>query len=94
MRRATHVANPVTKVHQQSSPDSTWRVTFDGALPFQGYARSVTSVVATGNLKNGSNVIRYTAPNVLTSRGAGKDQVELKWGEALSGAVTITARID
>jgi hypothetical protein len=48
-----HVANPATKVHQKSSPDSTWRVTFDGVLPLQGYARSVTSVVATGNLKNG-----------------------------------------
>ena len=69
----THVANPVTKVHQQSSPDSIWRVTFDGALPFQGYARSVTSVVAKGNLKNGSSITRCTAPNVLTSRGAGKD---------------------
>ena len=69
-------------------------MTFDGALPFQEYARSIKSVVTKGNLKNCLNVIHYIAANVLTSRGAGKDQVELKWGEALSGAVTTTARID
>ena len=64
-----HVTNPVIKNHRQNSLDSTWRVNFDGALPFKGHARAVTSVVVTGTLKNGSNVTRYTSPSVQTSWG-------------------------
>lgn len=64
-----HMTNPVIKHHRQNSLDTTWRVNFDGDLPFKGHARSVTSVVVTGTLKNGSNVTRYTSPSVQTSRG-------------------------
>ena len=67
-----HVTNPVIKNHRQNSLDSTWRVNFDGALPFKGHARAVTSVVVTGTLKNGSNVTRYTSPSVQTSGGLRK----------------------
>ena len=90
----THVSNPVIKHHRQNSLNSTWRLTFDGALPFKGHARVVTSAVVTGTLKNGANVTRYTSPSVQTSRGAKKDELELKWDERLVGTVTVTARID
>ena len=68
---------------------------FDRDLPFKGHARSVTSVVVTGTLKNGSNVTRYTSPSVQTSRGGGKkDELELEWDERVAGTVTVTARVD
>ena len=90
----THVSNPVIKHHRQNSLNSTWRLTFDGALPFKGHARVVTSAVVTGTLKNGANVTRYTSPSVQTFRGAKKDKLELKWDERLVGTVTVMARID
>lgn len=89
-----HVTNPVIKNHRQNSLDSTWRVNFDGALPFKGHARAVTSVVVTGTLKNGSNVTRYTSPSVQTSGGAKKDELVLRWDERVAGTVTVTARVD
>lgn len=89
-----HMTNPVIKHHRQNSLDTTWRVNFDGDLPFKGHARSVTSVVVTGTLKNGSNVTRYTSPSVQTSRGGKKDELELKWDERVVGTVTVTARVD
>ena len=88
------MTNPVIKHHRQNSLDTTWRVNFDGDLPFKGHARSVTSVVVTGTLKNGSNVTRYTSPSVQTSRGGKKDELELKWDERVVGTVTVTARVD
>ena len=89
-----HMTNPVIKHHRQNSLDTTWRVNFDGDLPFKGHARSVTSVVVTGTLKNDSNVTRYTSPSVQTSRGGKKDELELKWDERVVGTVTVTARVD
>ena len=89
-----HMTNPVIKHHRQNSLDTTWRVNFDGDLPFKGHARSVTSVVVTGTLKNGSNVTRYTSPSVQTSRGGKKDELELEWDERVAGTVTVTARVD
>ena len=80
--------------HVQASEASEWTIDPDGELPFGGRSRAVDSVVVRGSNRNASNTIRYVNPYVRLEEGVNNDQVDLVWGEALRGDVTVSIRID
>ena len=88
------VANPLRVQHVQASEASEWTIDPDGELPFGGRSRAVDSVVVRGSNRNASNTIRYVNPYVRLEEGVNNDQVDLVWGEALRGDVTVSIRID
>ena len=86
--------NPVTVQFDQASAATDWQVDVGGWLPFGGKARTVTSIMTEGAIKNASNAKVYTLPYVTTETGAGQDEVTLSWSEAVKGRVHVTARVD
>lgn len=86
--------SPVTISHSQASNASTWTIDTEATLPFGGYARNVTAVVADGEITDGSSQTVYDAPWSNTQQGAAKDQVQLKWSRACKGKVNVTIRVD
>lgn len=87
-------ANPLRVLHDQSSAASSWTVQTAAELPFQGYARYVDSVMPQRALRSASNSIRYLAPYADVEQGAGRDQIVLRWPEAVRGEVQVTLRMD
>jgi hypothetical protein len=81
-------------LHDQSSAASSWTVQTAAELPFQGYARYVDSVTPQRALRSASNSIRYLAPYADVEQGAGRDQIVLRWPEAVRGEVQVTLRMD
>ncbi|MFW8636542.1 glycosyl hydrolase family 28-related protein [Cribrihabitans pelagius] len=88
------VANPLRVRHDQASPATAWTVDSEGLLPFGGEARFVDSVVALGPVRTGGNDNRYAMPYAEVQRGPDRDQVELRWPEALKGEVQVVMRMD
>lgn len=86
--------NPALVPHTQNSPSSTWAVSGVNELAFGGRARDVVSVVATGRIKNGSNVSQWAMPYVETEQGTNGNRVDLKWATAVSGKVNVLMRMD
>ncbi len=86
--------NPVTLEFNQASEASTWSLNVGDYLPFEGNARTVSSVVMRSDIKNGSNQNLYVMPTVVINAGSGNDLVQLKWPQACRGRVFVTARVD
>ena len=86
--------NPVTLEFTNATAASTWTLDVSGYLPFGGNARTVSSVVVEGDLRNSSNQNVYHSPSAFPNAGTNDDQVQLKWPEACSGTVLVTARVD
>ncbi|NKB26046.1 MAG: hypothetical protein GKR99_00110 [Rhodobacteraceae bacterium] len=84
--------NPVLMEFNQPSNQSVWTLDAGAYLPFEGWARRVTSVVVE-DLQSSSQSI-YTAPQVATQQGANKDQITLGWSQAVNGKVQVTVRMD
>lgn len=86
--------NPVTLEFNQNSDATSWTLNSGAYLPFQGWARNVTSVVTEGPITNGSGATVFTQPYATTNYGAGNDQVQLTWSEPCKGRVVVTTRMD
>lgn len=86
--------NPALVAHDQGTASSTWRVDGQNWLAFGGRARDVVSVVATGRIKNDSNVSEWAMPYVDTEQGTDGSSVDLKWENAVSGRVNVLMRMD
>lgn len=86
--------NPVTLEFEQPSASSAWVLDVSGYLPFGGWSRGVSSVVAEGPIERSNGQDVFVAPYVTTLEGAGNDQVRLTWPEAVRGRVHVTARVD
>ena len=86
--------NPVTLEFDQPSNERVWTLNVSGYLPFDGYARTVSSVVTEGKIENEANETIYAFPYVWTNVGAGQDHVQLTWPEKCRGTVQVTARVD
>lgn len=91
---AAEVASPLRLRHEQSTAASTWTVSTDGALPFEGRARAVDAVVAVGQLETSSGSDRFLMPNVQLEQGSNGDEVDLHWGEGVRGEVQLLLRVD
>lgn len=86
--------NPATLEFNQVSDATTWTLNVSGYLPFNGYARTVASVVAQGSIKNASNTNIYAFPASVVNAGANQNLVQLIWPEPCHGKVQITSRSD
>ena len=85
--------NPVILPVTQASDASTWVVDTGTYLPFGGWARTVPSVVKTGDIQTGSSQ-RYDWPTVRVEQGSAKTEVALQWPTSCRGAVDVTVRCD
>lgn len=88
------VSNPLRVQHEEGSVAQNWSISPNGELPFGAWARNVDAVVANGQIRNAASVVKHSMPYVITEEGANNDEVQLVWDEAMSGAVTVTMRID
>jgi hypothetical protein len=87
--------NPVTVTHQQNTPATVWTVDASSLLPFGGFARTVSAVVADGPIQTGAPVTtRYDMPFTQTEQGPQKRQIALRWPVAVQGRATVTIRVD
>lgn len=86
--------NPALVPHTQNTAASTWSVSGADELAFGGRARDVVSVVATGRIKNSSNVTEWSMPYADTNQGPQGNQVDLHWQRAVSGKVNVLMRMD
>jgi hypothetical protein len=86
--------NPVSLEFQQNTAASVWTLDPSAYLPFGGWARFVTGLIAEGAIKDGSGNKRYDMPYVSTLQGSAKSQVTLSWPVATQGKVMVTTRVD
>ena len=90
----TYVANPVDITYTQATASSRWLVPVDVALPFNGWAKNVQSLIATGPITNSSNVRVTEMPWVQSTVGTTKKQVAINWSAATKGTISIRVRMD
>ncbi|PIE12570.1 MAG: hypothetical protein CSA68_12490 [Rhodobacterales bacterium] len=86
--------SPVTLEHNQASDNNIWTVDFAPYLPFGGWARKVTAVVADGLIRDGNNSRVTAMPYTVKEVGPNHDQIRLNWPTACRGKVQVTARVD
>ncbi|MWD26456.1 right-handed parallel beta-helix repeat-containing protein [Aquicoccus sp. SCR17] len=81
--------NPLTVVHEENTPASTWVVDCAPFVPFGGRAQKVLSMVVTEVLRNGANVKRYLAGHATPEQGSDGAEIHLGWDEPVRGEVTL-----
>lgn len=86
--------NPVSLEFAQNTAAATWTLDPSAYLPFGGWARYVTALIAEGAIVDGAGVKRFDMPYVLTLQGAARQQVTLGWPVATQGKVMVTTRVD
>ncbi|MBK4217768.1 right-handed parallel beta-helix repeat-containing protein [Paracoccus caeni] len=91
---ANYVSNPLMVQHSQASVSNIWTLEPIAGLPFQGWARSVQSVVAEGPITTSGGTRVDAMPWVQAEVGADRRQVRLNWTQPLKGNVCIYARMD
>jgi len=90
----TGVFNPLTLDAVQVTASSTWTISTDKQLPFQGFARRVTGVVWQDAITNSASANEHATPFAKLRQGTDKDQIALIWPEATKGTATVTIRMD
>ncbi|WP_431300938.1 right-handed parallel beta-helix repeat-containing protein [Tabrizicola sp. BL-A-41-H6] len=88
------IMNPVVVTHTQNTAADTWSVGADGFIPFGGRTRMVEAVMPEGPITNAGGTPRYVQPNATVGTGAGGNEVQLRWGEAMRGKVVVRMRMD
>ncbi|MDP3264877.1 MAG: glycosyl hydrolase family 28-related protein [Tabrizicola sp.] len=88
------VMNPVVVTHTQNTAADTWNVGAGGFIPFDARTRMVEAVMPEGPIINAASAVRYVQPNATVGTGAGGNEVQLRWGEALRGKVVVRMRMD
>jgi hypothetical protein len=91
---STKTENPLVTDHLQSGATARWSVSTDGALPFGGFARNVTAVVAKNALTTSNGTTVYDMPFAGLQKGQQKDQIELNFPTATKGKVSVTISCD
>jgi hypothetical protein len=86
--------NPVSLEFAQNTAAATWTLDPSAYLPFGGWARYVTALIAEGAVTDAGGAKRYDMPYVLTLQGAAKQQVTLTWPVATQGKMMVTTRVD
>lgn len=86
--------NPVSLEFAQNTAATVWTLDPSAYLPFGGWARYVTALIAEGAVTDAGGAKRYDMPYVLTLQGAAKQQVTLTWPVATLGKMMVTTRVD
>ncbi len=89
-----YVANPVDITHTQGTAASRWVLTINTALPFNGWARNVESIIAKTALTNSNGARVMDMPWVETEQGTTRRQIAFNWGAAVKGSVSFRVRVD
>ncbi|MDS9467987.1 glycosyl hydrolase family 28-related protein [Paracoccus sp. MBLB3053] len=89
-----YVANPVDVSFTQAKAAQRWVVPVDVALPFNGWARRVESVVATTAITNSSNGKVSEMPWIQGDLGSNKKLVGINWSTATKGSISMRVRMD
>ncbi|MTH35188.1 right-handed parallel beta-helix repeat-containing protein [Paracoccus limosus] len=90
----TYVANPVDVTFTQATASNRWLVPVNVALPFDGWAKNVQSVIATGPITNANNARVAEMPWVQAAMGTTRKQVAVNWGAATKGTISLRVRMD
>ena len=89
-----YVSNPLMIQYQQNSNSRTWTLPVLDGLPFQGWAKSVQSIVAEGPITDGSGNRVDGLPWTETEVGSSKRQIRLNWSSPVKGKICVYARMD
>lgn len=90
----TPAASPLVMEHTEASAGTTWVVRPAPKLPFGAWAQVVESVMASGPLRNAANAVQHVMPYYEAKQGANRDEINLRWPQAVSGTVILRVRID
>lgn len=90
----TYVSNPVSLTASEASPAPVWTLPAQGALPFNGYARNVESLVAMGPITDASGVRLGELPHVLVRQGPDQRAITLHWTRPVKGSLHVRLRMD
>jgi len=88
------IANPLHLEHAQTGAATTWTVPTAGRLPFGGYARNVTGLVAEGMITDAAGQRVSDMPFVLTHKGPQRADISVNWPVAAKGTVMVAIRVD
>jgi hypothetical protein len=88
------IINPVQVAHTQNTAAETWNVSAGGFVPFGGRIRMVEAVAPEGMISTAANAGRYVFPYSLPGTGAGGNEAQVRWGEAVKGKALVTMRMD
>ncbi|MCK0143248.1 glycosyl hydrolase family 28-related protein [Aliiroseovarius sp. F20344] len=86
--------SPVTLEFNQNTVAGTWTLDGSDYFPFGGNARTVSSVVIEGALRDGSNNQVWDNPHVEVNKGASAQLAQLKWSKPVRGTAHVTLRVD
>ena len=89
-----YVSNPLMIQYQQNSNSRTWTLPVLDGLPFQGWAKSVQSIVAEGPITDGPGNRVDGLPWTETEVGSSKRQIRLNWSSPVKGKICVYARMD
>lgn len=91
---ANYVSNPLMVQHVQNTLSNAWTLPVIAGLPFQGWAKSVQSVVSEGEITDAGGTRLDATPWVQTQIGATRRQIRLNWATPVRGRVCVYARMD
>ena len=88
------IRNPLSVEHRQDTRSETWVVETDGALPFGGRARTVTSIVPEGRIVDAANQPTFAAPWVDPEFGPDGRQFRVVFDREVRGTLRAEVRMD
>lgn len=91
---SNYVSNPLMVQHTQNSLSSSWTLPVIQGLPFQGWAKSIQSVVLEGPITNASGNRLDAMPWVQGFVGSSKRQIRVNWSTPVKGNICVYARMD
>lgn len=90
----TYVANPVDLTLQQNTAATRWVMEAGAALPFNGWAQKVESVIAESAITTVGNARVTEMPWVQSLVGTNNRSIALNWSVAVKGTVSVRVRVD
>ncbi|MDP5085980.1 MAG: right-handed parallel beta-helix repeat-containing protein [Yoonia sp.] len=88
------VSNPAYLTHDQQTVATTWVMQTDTALPFDGRALTVESVMPVGQITDTNNARIHDLPWAEGERGSSMRDVHLNWSRPVKGQVRYAVRMD
>jgi len=90
----TYVANPIALTAAEATPSAVWSLAAQGALPFDGFARTVESLVATSAITDAAGARVAEMPHVAIRQGPDQRAITLNWTRPVKGSVHVRMRMD
>lgn len=88
------VRNPYSDIHNQQSEASAWVVDTGTYLPFNGWTRTIESVIPQQKITNASGQEVYAMPYIDPVNDPNKHEFRIIWPEPVKGKVRFVVRMD